>query len=179
VHPDSSLEGYGLVVVPCLLVVSDTLVESLRATGAQVVIGPRTGSRDVDFAIPPELAPGKLSELCGFTVARSESLRPGLEHDGDGWVIAHWLDHVVPGHAAEAELVARDGTVASMKHGRVRTSLTWPQGAVIDELFERAARDAGLVVEVLAEGTRRRTTSAHVFEFDYPAARFSVTPQSS
>ncbi|WP_394728604.1 beta-galactosidase [Altererythrobacter sp. GH1-8] len=170
VHPSQLLEGYALVVIPCLPIVPDALVEALAASDAQVVIGPRTGSRDAEFSIPPELAPGKLTELCGLTVAKSESLRPGLEHKGDSWAIARWLDHVAPGHAAEPEWITDDGTPASFRHGRVRTLATWPQGALLQQVTECAARDAGLAVEILAEGTRKRTTSRTVFTLDYPGS---------
>lgn len=175
VRPGMSLAGYALVVLPCQLIASAPLVASLEEIDAQILIGPRSGSRDEDFAIPPDLAPGSLSALCGFTVARSESLRPGLPHQGTGWEIAHWLDEMAPGHAAEVELTADDDTPASVKHGRVRTCLTWLQGDILDELVLRCVRDADLPHEKLPEHVRRRTTSTKVFEFDYPAARVTFT----
>ncbi|NVE93502.1 beta-galactosidase [Altererythrobacter lutimaris] len=176
VKPGVSLTGYALVILPCNPIVTLELAEALEHSQAQIIIGPRTGSRDADFAFPPELAPGALTELCGLTVALSESLRPGLENEGDGWAIARWLDHAEAGHAAEAELVAKDGTLASFRHGRVRTLATWPQGAVLETLVARAARDAGLPYEQLNGHKRRRTTSRYVFDFDCPATQFTVSP---
>ena len=164
------LDGYALVVVPCLPVVSDALVSALATCDAQVIIGPRTGSRDADFAIPPQLAPGALTKLCGLTVAKSESLRPGVEHTGDGWVIARWLDHMANGHAAEVEFVANDGTAASFQHGKVRTLATWPQGVLLELIVERAADEAGLPIARQGLGNRRRTTSAYVFDIDFHEA---------
>ena len=174
VRPGASLDGYRLVILPCNLIVAPELVEGLEQCAAEIIIGPRTGSRDSDFAIPPKLAPGSLMQMCGLTVARSESLRPGLEHAGDGWAIARWLDHAAEGHQAEPDLVAQDGTPASYRHGRVRTLMTWPQGAILQKVVEMAARDAGLPDTPLPPDTRRRTTSKYVFEFDYPSAKFTV-----
>lgn len=178
VKPGASIEGYGLVIVPCLPIVPEALVSSLAKSNAQVIIGPRTGSRDPDFAIPPELAPGPLSELCGATIALSESLRPGVKQDGDGFEIARWLDHLAPGHVAELECIADDGAPASVRHGNVRTLLTWPQGGIIELVTERAARDAGLPIAIQADGTRRRTTTRHTFDFSYCNATFSVSARS-
>ena len=83
--PDVPLDGYAMCVIPCLPIVSDAVVEGLAKFPGQVVIGPRSGSRDEDFAIPPRLPPGKLQALFPGKVTHVESLRPGLIHPGQGW----------------------------------------------------------------------------------------------
>jgi beta-galactosidase len=167
VKPGTSLDPYKLAAVPCLPIVSDECAAELERFKGQIIVGPRTGSRTQDFAMPAGLAPGVLEDLLGLKVTRSESLRPGLIHAGDGWEIAHWLDHVEGD--AKPELVADDGTTASYKHGNARYLATWPSGVVLDEVIGRATSDAGLATIDLPEGMRVRRDTKHLYVFNYSA----------
>lgn len=172
VKPSADLASYKLVVLPCQMIVSDELAEQLARFEGQIVVGPRGGSRTQDFAIPKGLAPGVLQQILGLKVTRSESLRPGLSHQGEGWEIAHWLDHVEGN--AEAELVADDGAVACWKNGSARYFATWPSGAVLDEVIGRAARDAELKIHILPEGLRMRRAGNYCFIFNYSLETHSI-----
>ena len=172
VPPDAALGGYDLCVIPCLPIVGDALVASLSSFTGEVVIGSRSGSRTEDFAIPPELPPGKLQGLFPGKVVRSESLRPGLTHPGDGWEASRWLDHLET--AATAELVADDSTTAGWQYGRIRYLAAWPEGDLIRQVMARAARDAGLATHDLPEGLRLRRAGARCFVFNYAAAPLNL-----
>lgn len=167
VAPSASLDGYALCVVPCLPIVPAALVAELERFTGQIVIGPRSGSRDGDFAIPAALPPGPLQALIPAKVARVESLRPGLIHPGPGWTIAQWIEHLEGD--AEAELVANDGTVAGWRHGRVRYLAAWPEPALAAEVLTRAARDAGLALHDLPAGLRLRRAGSRTFVLNYSA----------
>ncbi|ANY19642.1 Beta-galactosidase [Tsuneonella dongtanensis] len=179
IAPGTSLAGYELTVVPCLPIVPDALANELSTFEGQVVIGPRTGSRDADFAIPPGLAPGPLEKLVGGKVVLSETLRPGLvtPAEDNAWAIARWHDTLEG--IAEPELVAADGRVACWRHGRVRYCATWPEGSVIETVIERAARNAGLPAHHLPEGSRRRTTTRYQFDLDYLHSGWNARPSNS
>ena len=168
VSPDATLDGYAMVVVPCLPIVDAALVDRLEQFPGQIAIGPRSGSKTRDFAIPDDLAPGPLRRLFPATVARVESLRPGVGHDGDGFRIEQWLEYVEG--EAEAELTAHDGTVASWRHGRIRYLAAWPTEALATILLSRAARDAGLATHDLPTGVRLRRTADRCFAFNYGAS---------
>ena len=78
IAPDAPLYGYRLCVIPCLPIVSDALAANLKAFQGQVIIGPRSGSRDADFAIPAELAPRPHApgrRLASRSVARTPGYR--------------------------------------------------------------------------------------------------------
>ncbi|GAA4035957.1 beta-galactosidase [Parerythrobacter jejuensis] len=165
VRPGAALDGYGIAVVPCLPVVSPELVKSLAAFKGQIVLGPRTGSKTADLTIPKNLAPGLLQELIPLTVTRSESLRPGLVHDGDGWRLTRWLDHIEGN--AKPDLVCRDGTIASWKHENVRYCAGWPEGSLIREVLARTLAQTSLPVQELPTGLRCVTHASGRYWFNY------------
>lgn len=177
IGPGASLDEYPLVVIPCLPIVSDDLASRLRDFSGQIVVGPRSGSRTGEFAIPSHLAPGPLAALLGVTIRMSESLRPGLISSGPGWHISRWLDHAEG--AALPELVADDGAIACWQNGRARYCAAWPEGAFIETIIEKAAIDAGLPILRLSGGRRVRTTRSYVFSFDYETAEVKITPAPS
>ena len=170
--PAASLEGYALCVVPCLPIVPAELVNSLGAFTGQIVIGPRSGSRDADFAIPDNLPPGPLQAIFDARVSRVESLRPGLEHIGLGRTIARWVEQLET--AAEAEFVAEDGTVACWRQGHVRYLAAWPETALVGAVLARAAREAALEIHQMPAGLRLRRAGARVHLFNYSASPAEV-----
>jgi beta-galactosidase len=170
--PGAPLDGYALCVVPCLPIVPEKLLEELSGFAGQVVIGPRSGSRTVDFAIPEGLPPG---QLFPGKVSRVESLRPKLEHAGDGWSIAHWLEHLDT--LAKADLVADDGTVACWRHGKTRYLAAWPTLKLAGSVLSTAASEAGLLTHDLPDGVRLRRAGSRLFAFNYSTTT-CVLPES-
>ena len=160
--PDASLDGYALCVVPCLPVVPDGLLQSLDAFTGPIIIGPRSGSRTADFAIPESLPPGPIFPA---KVVRVESLRPGLTHPGQGWAVRNWIEHLETG--STPELVAEDGTVACWRSGNRHYLAAWPEPDLLDPLLQAAAREAGLDIVPHVEGLRLRRTGSHVFVFNH------------
>ncbi|ENY81071.1 beta-galactosidase [Sphingopyxis sp. MC1] len=171
VHPSASLDGYELCVIPCLPIVSDVLLRNLEKFCGQVVVGPRSGSRGTDFAIPDGLPPGALFP---GKVSRIESLRPGLAHEGDGWRIEQWLEHLETD--AEPELVAADGTTASWRAGSIRYLGAWPTPDIVRALLGLAVLDTNLSTHNLPEGLRLRQAGDHIFAFNYGNESCDVPP---
>lgn len=174
IPPGAPLDGYAMVVLPCLPIVPDTLAEQLERFAGQIVIGPRSGSRDADFAIPEGLPPGPLQALFPGKVVRVESLRPGLIHPGAGWEIAHWREDLET--SSQLEICAEDGTPACWKHGQTRYLAAWPEPSLAAEVLRRAAGDAGLALHALPEGLRLRRAGNRIFAFNYAAQHTELQP---
>ncbi len=172
VAPGASLNGYALCIIPCLPIVPDALADELKRFTGHLVIGPRSGSRTAEFAIPAELPPGPLQTVFPGKVTLVESLRPGLEHAGDGFTIAHWIEQVET--QAEAELIANDGKVACWREGQVRYLAAWPTAELATAVLGRAARDAGLTTHDLPEGLRMRCAGNRIHLFNYGAETVDV-----
>jgi beta-galactosidase len=174
VAPDAVLDGYKLVVIPCLPIIPDGLTERLSAFSGPILIGARSGSKTADFAIPATLPPGALQSLIPITVARVESLRDGVTEAGDGFSVSRWLEHVET--ALPAELSLADGRGVVFASGRARYVATWPEPGLLDRLVVRLASEAGLNAAPLPPGIRLRSAGPVCFAFNYGTAVTEVRP---
>ena len=107
---------YDLIIIPCLPILPDGLVEKLKASGAKIIIGPRTGSKTRDFAIPDSLPPGDLQSLIDVKVVRSESLRPRLAPH-------RWIDHL---ETSLTDVERVDGEIVSVTGDGITYVAAWP-----------------------------------------------------
>ena len=168
--PDAPLEGYPLVVLPCLPIASEDLAARLASHDGQVVIGCRSGSRDEEFSIPETLPPGPLEALVGGKVTLTQSLAPQARQS------CRWREELEG--SAEPDHRLADGTAASYRKGPVRYCAVEASADVVSDLLENAARDAGLDVAHLPEGLRRRTLGQLVAEFDYDKPGFTLSARN-
>ncbi len=145
-HAD--LSAYCLIVLPSMSNISPELLSQLRASTAEIVLGPRAGSKTADMQIPPNLAPGVLTELAGVSVLRVESLPPGVVENirlGDQLMSAtRWRESLIL-RAAIAEATFGDGNAAVSRYHRVRYVAAWLNPADWVVVLRRAAIDAGLL----------------------------------
>lgn len=172
IAPDAPLDGYQMLVVPCLPIVPPKLAERLAAFAGPVLIGARTGSKTADFAIPEKLPPGPLQAILPLTVTHCESLRDGHSEPGDGFVLTRWFDHVDTALPAEDRLT--DGRGVVFASGRIRYVATWPEPALLDRLIARLAAEAGIAAAPLPPGVRFRRAGRISFAFNYGTAPASI-----
>jgi beta-galactosidase len=176
------LDGYRLVVVPPLPVVPDDFAQRLASSGAQVVIGPRTGSKTTDLQIPANLPPGPLAALLPLRVWRVESLRPNISepvrfeldgaHEGHA---RHWRDLIELGAntgenewaVPEVRATFSDGHPAYVKSGAVHYLASLFDEASTQALFARVAREAGLTPQPLGDAIRVSRRGGFTWVFNY------------
>ena len=163
--PDTAdLAGYRMVLVPGLATLRPALFRALAAVEGVALVGPRTNAKTPEFATPVPLPPNLPGLDC--TVARVESLPPGAAVPlAGGGAFRHWFEEIEGG----AEVLERtaDGQPALMAAGGLRYLAGWPDDAAMDRLLAEAATAAGLEIEALPEGLRRRDTSGHRIWFNY------------
>ncbi|WP_028211288.1 beta-galactosidase [Paraburkholderia mimosarum] len=179
------LDGYRLIVVPPLPIVPDDFAQRLAASGAQIVIGPRTGSKTVDLQIPANLPPGPLAALLPLRVWRVESLRPDISEpvkfDGaaaqEGHA-RHWRDLIELGGSVtnagenewavpEVRATFGDGHPAYVKSGAVHYLASLFDDATTQAVFAGAAREAGLVPQPLGDAIRVSRRGGFTWVFNY------------
>lgn len=168
---DAKLDDYTMIVIPPLPVVPDDLPARLLASGAQVVIGPRSGSKTASLQIPENLPPGPLHAILPIRVWRVDSMRPNVtepvEYAGQGGQAHHWRDLIEAGKDVEVVATFGDGHPAIVKYARVHYL-----ASVFDEEFTRSyfhqlALASGLHPERLAETMRISRRSGLTFAFNY------------
>jgi len=176
------LDGYRLVVIPTLAVVDDRLVERLRRSGAQIVVGPRTGAKTSHFAIPATLPPGPLAALLPLRVWRVEALRASAIEPvfASGVCIGEatrWRDLIEPGEGVAVEARFADEHPALLRHGALRYVAGWFDDALLRGVLHQAATDAGLTPLVLTGGLRLRRRGRLQFAVNYgPATATAPAP---
>jgi beta-galactosidase len=168
---DAPLDGYGLIVVPPLPVVPDDLPARLANSGAQVVFGPRSGSKTQALRIPANLPPGPLAAVLPLRVWRVESMRPNVTEAvrladnpdavacGDGFA-RHWRDFIEAAGdgTTQSHLDVRarfaDGHPAYVKSGAFHYLASLFDDALTARLFARIAAEAGIDTRPLGEHIR-------------------------
>ena len=176
VAPTTPLDGYGLVVVPCLPVIDTLLVERLAAFTGPVVIGARSGSKTPDLSIPTALPPDALQQLIPLKVVRVSTLRPGVTEAGEGWSIGGWIEDVESD--AEVEWATRADRPVVLRQGNVRYIAALADAALLGVVLARAAVEGGLDILALEDGVRVRRRGGHIFAFNYAGeARACPLPQ--
>lgn len=168
VRPGAPLEGYALVLVPSLMMVTDAALAALEAASGQVLIGPRSGSRTRHFAIPDTLPPGPLGPITGNRIIQVSSLRPGLSDAVSGAVTGsaiRWREYV----EAEGEVLATfaNGDPALTVKGRHHYLACWADEALLSSLMVHLARQAGLSTVEIPDFIRLRRRGDLTFAFNY------------
>jgi beta-galactosidase len=170
-HADFS--GYKLIVVPGLAVLPAGFTKTIEQSPAQWVIGPRTGSKTTDFAIPARLPPCALQSVLPFKVLEVDSLRPTLQPsttlDGATGIALHWREHLETRDGLDVLARFDDNWPAIVARGNVRYAGAWFDAALHRALLEGAARDAGLDVTHLPQGLRVRRRGEITFAFNFGA----------
>ncbi len=152
-----NLDGYKLIVVPQLLMVSDDMIAKLDECEARIVFGPRCGSRTMSHHIPEGLAPGNLRQLIDIRVDRVESLRPGVgeavEHVGAMW---KWIEHVSTSADVTVESKMSNGRPAWMRQKNVSYVAGWPDEALCKHIMQVELEAAGVSVVETGDDLRIR-----------------------
>jgi len=172
VPPSADISGYAMVVVPLLATLDDECVARWQASGAQIVMGPRTGSKTIDYALPAGLPPGPVAKVLPIRVSRVESLRAGVSEAvslADG-LLEHarvWREFIDV--AKDVEICARfaDGLPAVARRGAFSYHAAYFSDEVLDKLLADVAHAAGIATRQLFGGLRLRQRGKLQFAVNY------------
>ncbi|MGB7268978.1 MAG: beta-galactosidase [Albidovulum sp.] len=156
--------GYEVIAAPGLMVMSDDLKAALAQSGAQIILGPRSGARDREFRIPTPLPPAVPG--LAVTVTRAESLRPDmpLALAGGGAVIGY--REYLEGDAPAVEQTETGAPVVVVQ-GNLRYLGGLLDPIALQRVVKSACKAAGLEVIELPMGLRVRDTGRERFWFNY------------
>lgn len=175
-----AVQGRKLVLAPGLFTATDTFVDALDTSGAQIAIGPRTGSKTENFTIPDALPPGAFRKLIDIKVRRVDTIRPGIEIPRAGSNAGHhfskWREFIVPGRGVDTDIQSEDGEAMVLSQGKTAYVAGWPDPDFALEIVSRLLAKAGLPAPVLHEDIRIRDNGKrrHVFNYGPDAVDISA-----
>ncbi|WP_310474323.1 beta-galactosidase trimerization domain-containing protein, partial [Sandarakinorhabdus sp.] len=168
VAPDADFSGYALLLLPGQIVLDAALAQRLASSGATVLAGPRTGSKTRDFAIPATLPPDGLQALIDVTVARVESLPPGIVLSvGNGGQVTGWMEDVEAGAAVETRLALDDGRGLWFAHDKAHYLAGQTDDGLLRRVLTEIAVAAGLHPRDLGPDVRVERRGTLNFLFNY------------
>ena len=165
VAPSTNIDAYNLVVIPCMPILPDGLVDRLKNISGQIIIGPRTGSKTANFQIPESLPPGELQRLLPVKVNRVESLRDGVVEQGAQFDVQHWLEHVEAEFAPSAVTNGGFGTV--WQNGNISYCAALTSQSGLKSILRPICEQAGLDTIDLPVDIRLRSNGKLRFVFNY------------
>ncbi len=160
-----------LVLAPGLFTADEAFVDALQSSGAQIVLGPRSGSKTENFTIPDNLAPGAFRKLIDIKVRRVESIRPGIRIDragsNEGHHFAKWREFIVAGQGVEKDILSDDGEAMLLSQGKVSYIAGWPDPELALDLVSRVLSKSGLASKLLHQDVRIRDNGNHRHVLNY------------
>lgn len=170
VGANADLASYALVILPSMPYVPDAFAAALKAFQGTLLVMTRTGSRTRSHHIPDNLAPGPLADLLGIKVTRVESFRVGsavpVTYDNETFRFDRWREFV---EVKSADVIASDGDghPALTRKARACYLAGSPDRALMERLFGRLVREAGVETQILPAGVRMRGRGRYRFLFNY------------
>ncbi len=162
-----NFDGYGLIAAPALMHIPADLKNALAASGAQVLLGPRSGARTAEMEIPVPLPPAFPG--LDLTIPFVESLRPdALVPLQNGGHLRCYRDALTG--AAEVIEATTDGRPVVVSQGTVTYIGGMLDDVALSRLVRVACRKAAIEVFDLPSGVRMRDTGCERFWFNYSAA---------
>lgn len=169
VFGDSPMEGYHIILVPSVRVLSEETTDRLVTSGALVLATAVTGSRDANGSIPAGLAPGPYGRAAGVKVCGFESLPSGLElnvHFGAGsFPVMIWNERIES--TSETFAWFSDGRPAGVRRGRLHYMNCWPSSALLEAVLKEFCRLCGVPTCDTGPGLRLRRAGDISFAFNY------------
>lgn len=164
-----AVAGRKLVIVPALFAGTGDLASALAASEAQLILGPRTGSKTDDFQIHPDLPPGPFKALTGITVTRVESRPPFAPVDLENRAkLEGWREFVrIDDDDVQVRVMSVDGHPAHLTKGRVHYLAGRPDAAMADQVVRAALAECGITPLDLPPDVRVRDNGDLRYVFNY------------
>ncbi|WP_424974350.1 beta-galactosidase [Dinoroseobacter sp. S124A] len=158
------LSGYDLILVPGLLNLSAEMTAFLAETPAQVLVGPRAGSKTPELTMALPLGPG----LNGLeaTVTHVESLPPGAGRaltgggQAERWIEA--IESPIP-----PRITTEDGAPVLLSADRQSYLAAWPDPEALSRILRDLCAQAGINTTEMPEGVRQRAMGPHRLVVNY------------
>lgn len=173
----SSFAGYDIVAIPALLAWSDALREAVANFDGHLLIGPRTGSKTENFAIPARLGPDLPQNLLDAKVARVDSLPAGVEvMVKGGGAVRLWREKL----DTKAEIIMEDaeGVPVLVSQGKLFYLAASGDRALVQRVVDHLIAEADTPTLNLPAGVRSRVRGNFRVYVNYSTNAQTLNPAS-
>ncbi len=162
VSPHADMRGYKVICVPSSPLLSQATLAALRASGAHLVLGPRTGSKTDAFHIPDRLAPGHVQDVLPIQILRVESLRPGYQIQKGDLQVSRWCEEV-----SSDTLTSHTGVI--WQSDQASYIAGWISQSDLKAILMKILKQCNISYLDLPEGLRCRRRGDLLFVMNYGA----------
>ncbi len=177
--PDTkSFAGYDIVAIPALFAWTEALRGAIADYDGHLLIGPRSGSKTEDFAIPAELPPSLPRNLLDLRVMRVDSIGPGIEVEvtGGGGAVRQWRERIETG--AEVVIADDEGWPVLVSQGRLFYLGASGTKALVQRVADHMIAEADLPTLALPAGVRCRCRDGLRIYVNYGAQPATLSPSA-
>lgn len=169
VRPDSEdLDAYNLLVIPGLMAWPDGLQDRIKKRSGITLIGPRTGSKTGNFAIPRVLPPA--IEGLDLKVSYVETwARPDERPLEKGGTVHTWFESLETKGTLKVVESTVDGAPVLVEFDALYYLGAWPDASALRRILNSLCEGLGMSTVELPDGLRRRVTGSHEFLINYNA----------
>ena len=167
--------GYDIVAIPALFFWTEALRTAIGDFEGRLLIGPRSGSKTADFAIPAGLPPDLPQNLLNLKVSRVDSIHPAHEIPvKGGGTVRLWRERV----ETDAEIVLEDeeDLPVLVRQGRLFYLAATGDRGLLQRIVDLVIEDARLPVINLPAGVRCRARNGFRIYFNYGNAAAKLAP---
>lgn len=169
-----SFEGYDIVAIPALLAWTEALREAVANYEGHLLIGPRSGSKSQDFAIPARLGPDLPQNLLDARVMRVDSLPAGVEVAVKGGGAARlWREKLET--AAEVIMEDVEGVPVLVSQGKLFYLSASGDRALVQRVADYLIAEADVPTLALPAGVRCRVRDGFRIYVNYAASAQTLT----
>jgi len=152
--PDTKdFSDYNLICIPGLFTWTAELTTAINNFSGQVLIGPRSGSKNEDFKISENLPPNVRGFKCKIKAV--ETLRPGSKVKlQSGGAFKLWREFAETSERVDE--VTDDGEPAIISNRRITYLTGWPDDEAMTRILSQTAIKAEVDIKPVNAGQRRR-----------------------
>ncbi len=174
--PDTAdLSGYDLVIIPALFTWSEALKSAVADFRGHLLIGPRTGSKTANFAIPGGLGPDLPRNVLDLKVTRVDASRPTDQVAVvGGGSVSLWRERVET--RGETKLRDTEGFPVLVAQGKLNYLAACGDAVLMQRIIDGLLADAGLTPLDLPEDVRARVHGQWRVYFNYGLEARRLTP---
>ncbi len=178
------LSSYKVVVLTQSMLANPTLIKNLQNFKGQIILSPRTFSREEDLHIPEELPLVGIENLIDVKILQLETFAPYVKetiiYKDQEYTSTLYREHIQTNQKVVAEFKSdefRGGSPAVVRNNNLTYITCMPENSMLVELFSDVCKDLDIRIlpHRLPQHLKMRRSGEFVFFFNYAKESLDVS----